>query len=466
MQEEIDLTKYLDVIIRRWYIIIGIAVAIVAIVAGLTLAEPKAYKARALVAMIQLTMTVSFETSIETSSEAQLELDRVDRYRRQNTFRELVRSPKVAADVLEMLGDRLDEDDRDVATLLKMVESEILENSDLIAITVTSSDPELAVSIANTWGSVYVHQINELYGGLTGESYTAVKAELIRAREAYAEAQGEMEAALEADRLAEIQRAIDERNTMISALTSARRSVVSSLVSHIQGTERLLRLATDLKAQVEGGESSASTTAAAALILMKVQAFGQQSTSAVLELEALPTAPEYDAMGEDLKALVDVLQERLDGWTSEFLQVSSALIAGEDWPVLGGVSASGGDGQTDADNVVTATISALEEQVRELNAAHSREDAHFREIRQERDLARETYETLLRKDAELAIVTQTSGAQIRLVAPAASAKELSNLRRNIAAAILLGMGLGLTTAFAIEYWKNRGDRPPLDATLT
>lgn len=134
MEDEIDLRKYIDVLLKHWKLIV-IITGIAVIVAGLvSFLLPPVYEAKATVLVVA-----------------------VD----QNTLLELARSPRVAASVIDKMGDRLDPGERNTGRLVGMVQAEA--NGSFIEITVRNSNPQKAADIANSWMDAYVRYAADYY---------------------------------------------------------------------------------------------------------------------------------------------------------------------------------------------------------------------------------------------------------------------------------------------------------------
>ena len=101
---ELELRRYLDVVLRRWRLVVGATlVAAAAALVVSVLSEP-VYEARAGVVIARVRPQVMFEPSMVTLSEEQLGFLRVDTKARQNTLVALVKNPEVEARVVQRLN--------------------------------------------------------------------------------------------------------------------------------------------------------------------------------------------------------------------------------------------------------------------------------------------------------------------------------------------------------------------------
>jgi len=491
MEEEIDLSKYLEILIRRWWIVIGMALVCALVAGAVVLPRPAKYQARALVAMMKSASQVSFGTAITTLSEGDAKIQ-VDRLQRQASFVELISSPTIAKAVLQSLGDKLPESNRNVRGLLRMVKGSLAEKSDLIEIIVTHRDPDTAVAVANAWGQEYARQVNMLYSATAGGSYAVVRSQVQTAKTAYEKAQAALEEALAQDRSDELNRRIAEDQATIQALHDARDAVVPTLLSEIGRLERLQGNAEAMRAQVQGGGQAAAESNGPALVLLKAQAFantwneapqarvmGQvepastsgsqpsaQTAPVTLQVQAAPLALQVqntpltmtaEAMADDLDALVATLESHQSTLKGELRGISESLVKGEEgvFFLSSGPSERGEQGGiVDIDPQLATAIGDLEQRVRALRAQLSREMSRQQEAQAQRDLAWQSYDNLARKEAELAIAAQITGAEVRFAAPAAFAqKSASGRLKTVAVAAVAGLLLGIVVAYALEFWQ-------------
>lgn len=498
MEEEIDLSKYLEILIRRWWIVIGMAL-VCALVAGAVVLAPRPakYQARALVAMMKSASQVSFGTAITTLSEDSAQIA-VDRLQRQASFVELISSPAIAEAVLQSLGDKLPESNRNVKGLLRMVKGSLAKNSDLIEIIVTHRDPNTAVAVANAWGQEYARQVNMLYSATAGGSYAVVRSQVQTAKTAYEKAQAALEEALAQDRSDELNRRAAEDQATIQALHDARDAVVPTLLSEIRRLERLQGNAEAMRAQVQGGGQAAAESNGPALVLLKAQVFantwneapqarvmGQvepastsgsqpsaqtapvtvnpvtlqvQAAPVTLQVQNTPLTMTAAAMADDLDALVATLERHQSTLKGELRGISESLVKGEEgvFFLSSGPSERGEQGGiVDIDPQLATAIGDLEQRVRALRAQLSREMSRQQEAQAQRDLAWQSYDNLARKEAELAIAAQITGAEVRFAAPAAFAqKSASGRLKTVAVAAVAGLLAGVVAAYALEFWQS------------
>ena len=134
MEDEIDLREYIDVLLRHWKLIV-IITAIVVFVAGLvSFILPSTYEAKA--------------TVLITGGE-------------QKTLITLAKSPHVATQVIEQLGNKLEPKEQKPGNMLDKVQ--VREAGNFIEISVKSTDPQKAAAIANAWAESYQNYVDSYY---------------------------------------------------------------------------------------------------------------------------------------------------------------------------------------------------------------------------------------------------------------------------------------------------------------
>lgn len=240
VDDEIDLRKYIDILIKRWREIVVITVAIVALTAAgvLTLRymQPPMYESDANVAIVRTQTQVNFDDRFTTSSS---ELASADVNSRRSALLGLVFNGAIAERVIAELGDQLNEGDREPATLLRRIDAELsmpggrATQSDLIAITASADSPEKAAAIANAWARHYVQEVNRIYGQVPDEMMASVQSELDQAKTSYEGAQRNLEQFLATSPVNSLRRQAQETQEAITALQRTNTEALSSYVKEI-----------------------------------------------------------------------------------------------------------------------------------------------------------------------------------------------------------------------------------------
>ncbi len=232
-EDELDLREYIGVLVKHWKLI-ALVTFLAAFSAGVaSFLIPPTYEAQAGVVVVKSKMDITFDPKIKTLTEEDLAVagarQAVDLEARRQTFAGLVQNGAIAAQVIQELGDKLDEEEREPARLLEMVEGEIKERSDLIQIKVRARDPLKAADIANAWARAYEQHVNTIYSGVP-ESYSSVQNELAEAKDEYQQAEDALTAFIAANRIDDLNRLIAEKQHIINSLQSARQTAVTTVI--------------------------------------------------------------------------------------------------------------------------------------------------------------------------------------------------------------------------------------------
>jgi len=133
MEDEIDLKKYLLVLLKHWKIIAGITLAAVVVSAGITFLTPPVYEAKA---------------TLLCTGDAK-------------TLLGLAKSSGVAAGAAEKLAGKLDLSERRTGALMGAVSAAARDN--LIDITAKSTSPQKAADVANAWAEAFTSYATDYY---------------------------------------------------------------------------------------------------------------------------------------------------------------------------------------------------------------------------------------------------------------------------------------------------------------
>jgi uncharacterized protein involved in exopolysaccharide biosynthesis len=516
---EFDLGKYVEILFRQWRLIAG--ATLICVLAGVLVNSnlSRVYQARALVASTKIAASVSFDTAIQTLSEEQLPttVRMVDPQARLQSYVQLIRNPTIAQSVLDELGNRLPKEIRNMSSLLQMVKGDVAAKSDSIEILVTYKDPVLAADIANAWASAYIDHVNAVYSGEgTDEVYQSIQRQAAEAKSGYDQAQADLESFLADNRAAEYQRQIDEQQAMIDSLSTARTLSAGTIISNTiasqltvfdeqvgnlstqleeaygeaRKVDRMLLDARNMRDQIQSGGAGAVSSNALALMLLKSQAFATNESSTNLIVQTSPTPASPEEMVADLESLTTALENRRADLEDQIRALSGQLLAATGVQPDPGSTVTGA-GQLSGDQAQAALqslsqlnglesvanldvsgtpmeqkIQQLEGQVNRLQAQLAQEQAREKELTRARDLAWDTYRTLVTKGAELKVAAQTQGTEVALAAPAAVPQnDVVSGTKNVALAALVGLMLGIGAAYFIEFWWSYKGLQPQPITL-
>lgn len=244
-EDEIDLRQYVLVLVAWWREIVLIAMLTAVVAATLVLLSrfvlPPVYEASATVAIARTQSNINFDDRFQTQvaqGDATANSRVIDYNARRSALLGLVASGNVAQAVLDQIGDQLEEEQRQPASLLDRVSAELVRpegsnaniSSDLILITVRAADAPLAAAIANAWAENYVALINKLYGEVPAELVASVEVEMAQSQTTYEQAQGELEEFIAQNNIDRLNRLIAEKQDIIQSLQQGRQTAITTIV--------------------------------------------------------------------------------------------------------------------------------------------------------------------------------------------------------------------------------------------
>ncbi len=575
---EIDLKKYVNMLARRWRVIVTSALIAGLLGALVSLVLPIPYEAVANVAIVRTSTQVEFDPRIRTVTQdeiAAVQAQTVDS--RRTTLVALVQNTNIAQAVLDKLNREhpglLTAQEQRLGVLLQLVKSESPGRSEIISIKVQDRDPAKAALIANLWAQEYERQVNQLYVGASASYVSNVAQEYQRAKSEADTAQRNLETFIATSNEGVLERKINETGKLLDALQDGRQSAVTLVISEQlrvntsiiaayldaqsknrtlafekeqQGRRELIGALLDaqnvgavstvreqvtanleslrllhnarvrtrqfildaraMRAAVEKGGDSAASTNAAALGLLKARIFALSvPTSDTLRIDiSANTTSSTLAVDQlaDLDGLISALEQRDAALTQEIATLTSELQTGsaysltvqtalsegksllteiisQTYPALFDVGTVGElsenvpvtnpltlAAQRRANEIVRnqtrgvglnsdaaddPAILRLQEELRKAQAELEAQQARRKLLVTERDLRRDTADSLARKAQEVALSATIAGTEVRLTSPAAEPTQRV-LRRSVPIAIATAIGvlIGLMLAFALS----------------
>ena len=423
MAEEIDLRQYVDVLIRHWKWIAGLA--LVAAVAALVVSFliPPTYEATALVAVTEPRYVMRFDPRFETVNgiqpvyKAYPELATSDELL-QYLLAHLVPPPQGVESLRDLRG---------------MLDAGAGADPSIVRLAVRSQEPQEAARVVNIWAGLFVIRANEIYGSQNEEQVSFFENQLERA-------QAELDTAEQA--LVAFQ-ARNQGAILEAQLVSAQQDLQDYLVEQRE-VQRAARNTLALRDSVASQPASARVSPGDDLtaLLLQMQSYSVR-TSRPLQTSQSGQGTSYGAESE--------------AGPSVWLQVSDATLlsseqtAGELVAFLDGLVAT----LDTRANEIGTQVAALEPQILTLQQRLQESRAEEDRLTRARDVARETYVTMARKVEEVRIAADDTSGEVRLASQAAIPQIPVAPRKllNTAVAGMVGLMLGIFGAFAVEWWK-------------
>jgi uncharacterized protein involved in exopolysaccharide biosynthesis len=398
MEDEIDLGKYLRVLIRHWKLIAGLTIiaSMAALIVSLLL--PPTYEATALIVVTRLRNQYQFDPRIQTQIDQQP----------YKAYPELALTDNLLTRVIAALGEQLKPEDRDPAALRERLSAEAGADPSLVRLSVTGERPQQTQSIANVWASLYVTYTTELY---QQRSSSAI----------FFEAQ-----ATEAkDRLAAAEQALVDyqaRNPLnvVTAQFNSKQTQLADYLTATQTITMVIQDARSLQQQLaqQDVNSPSSLSDQLAALYMQVDALNSKADIPI-QLQIGGGGSLSDRTVAEQTALLGTLIKALQDKSVEIQQ----------------------------------QIKALEPDILALQQAQQSAQAELDRLTRDRDVAKDTYLTLTRKVNEADLAAQDdSGGGVQLASQASLPTEPVSGRKLLSVVLggMLGLIVGVIAAFVMD----------------
>ena len=408
MEEEIDLRVYVQVLLRCWKWIVGLALvaAVTAFVVSSLL--PSTYEASSVVIITQPRYQMQFDPRFETVGQW------TPAYK---AFPTLATSDETLQGVIDTYTPSPEAhiEEWRLGTLAEMVEATSEGDPSLVVLKVHSRSPEDAAGIANLWANQFTMLGNGIYGGTEKdvaffeEQGNQARQALDRADAALIEFQARNQSSIVDAQLSSY------RQTQTDYLAGQR--AIAYIVQDIQGLR-------DQLAQ-QPGDQPASLADDLTALFLQVKAFDAEASTPI-QLQVNSAASFSNKSLAEQIAFLDDLVVTLEAKSSETNERLAEL---------------------------EPQILALQQSLQEINVESDL-------LTSARDLAHETYMTLARKLEEARIAAQEENGMLQVGSYTAIPEKPVSPRRmlNTAVAGALGGMLGVFGAFAIEWWQGDGER--------
>ena len=408
MEEEIDLRAYVEVLIRRWKWIAGLALgaAVTAFVVSTLL--PPTYETSAVVIITQPRYQMQFDPRFETVD------DWTPAYK---AFPTLATSDDVLQSVVDAYtpSSQAQIEEWKLGTLSEMVTASSEGDPSLVVLEAGSRSPQDAAAIANLWADALIRRGNEIYSEKE-DDVTFFEEQANQAEETLDEADAALIEFQARNQASIVSAQLDSwRRTQNDYLAEQR--TVAYIVQDIQGLR-------DQLAQ-QPGNRPASLADDLTALLLQIKAFDAQASTPV-QLQVSSAEPLSDKSQAEQIGFLDDLVTTLEAKSVEI------------------------DGRL---TELEPQILALQRQLQEIKAEEDR-------LTRAHDLARETYTTLARKMEEARIAVQEESGVLQVGSYAAVPEKPVGPRKllNTAVAGALGLMLGVFGAFAVEWWQGDGEK--------
>ena len=450
MEEEIDLREYIEILLKYWKWIMGVAILAAIVAFVVTSMLPRVYEAQSDILVLKSKTEISFEPKYQTEI---TELSSQSGY--QKTLVNLATSSGVAVSVLDQTEDTLPLEDQNIESLLQKIE--VTNTGDVISIKVTDQNPQIAADLANLWTRAYTQYVNNLFGGESEALLGEIRQQAQDVGQIYEIAQNDWEQFSGDNQITFLQREINAQKKQAQELRNSanleREAALKMLADEYQQLNQIdkwLQDAQTMRDHFAKPTSFASAKAGNALALMALQSkVLAASASLPLQLQLnLADLSEQSTSVDDVDSLIEVLKTRQEQIEKSIAERSIAL------------TQDAGDAGLGLNlEKLTKTIADLDAETLILEEQLEAQKAKQRELKQIRDLTWENLSTIQRKLAETELTSQTTDTQIRIAASAVVPEKPTSSGRlmNTAIAGILGAMLAIFVVFAKEYWQSNDE---------
>ena len=275
MEDESDLRLYINVLMRHWRLIVVVTLLAGVVALAVSLLSSAKYEATATVLVTRPLYQFQFSPAIQNLADnagAQQALTG-------KAAVDLANGDALLQQVLLGVGDNLPADERNLFTLRKMLKAKTGSDPSVINLSVTNRDAQRVAEIANTWATLYVRQVNDLYGK-SADQFKFFEGLLTQAK-------NDLEAADQA--LLEFQKRNDL--AVLQAQMTAKQSALSNYLGLNESLILLQQNVKNLQDQLarRPADSPSNLGDDLAQLMLQVSAFSAQSSSPARSQAACPS---------------------------------------------------------------------------------------------------------------------------------------------------------------------------------
>ena len=422
MDQEIDLRPYFLALVLRWRLIIICAISL-AVIGGAASFASTTRSATSDIIIVpsssQVTLDTRFQTtgSLATNPAAQ----------RQGLIN-LASSRTLAEQVVKDLGDITLSADALYAQV------KVVSTSDLLQITVSNPDPDLALRIAQAWGKAYETLVISVYGGSQFRT-DLLTSEIDLAQQRYDQAQTTLEKFLVSSQSIKVQQQIANLNDLLSGSRASQQQLYADYLSRSHQIELILQDAQTLRDQVDTQGTSKFANSFASLMLRVRMVDGSSPVFRLTAADLASIETDPGNLSVNLDQLIKALAHRRDQLLAQSNEVANAITSG-------GMIATGLD---------AATRQRYIDQVADLNSTYEQLQAQQSTLTQKRDLARDALTLLQRKRAEMEVAQGSPQVEVRFIGASITPfSRMSRAQLYAGVAGILGLLVGAVLALFLD----------------
>ncbi len=423
MEEEIDLRQYINVLIRRWYWIIGAVLAAAAVAFVVSSFLSPTYEAASLVVVTQPRYLFQFDQRVKNVPFDPAQLTR--------GYQAIATNDDLLLSIAKAANPPLPLDQGSIDELKKIFIVDTSSDTTVIRLVVRFRDSQQAASLANLWAEQLAAYLNQVYGTTNDapifEKQTAeAKTALDRADVALADFRRKYGMGFS-------EGSLSSSTSSVNSVNSGSSGSSGSLVSlGSLGIARQLRAKTELLTQYQ---TQADRTTRLLQEARTVTTRADSTTSPAIVAGLLADMLNLGLMDKGSSLPAQISLSGLDAQAS----LSALTVALEA-----------------KQNSTTEAITRLQAEVEALQSELADRQRELDQLVRDRQVAQDTYLTLSNKFQEASIQAQDrTGDVVQVGSRAAVPQEPASPRKllNTAVAGALGLMIGVFIAFFAEYWR-------------
>jgi uncharacterized protein involved in exopolysaccharide biosynthesis len=421
--DEISLREVIEVLLKGWRLI-AIITTVCLLFSGVFsfFIQDPIYQAKTI-------LMASFATDKLTSLQKNSEdlagiLDTISAYPTMTiqTYSEQIKSSKILQQVIDDM--ELGKYEINRSKLREMVELETIKDTNLIAVKVTHKDPKLAADIANTLAKEFTYSITDMTRQQASKSSQFLKGQLEIEKKNLDEATLELKEFLSQPRgTNELRQEFDSKLLM---LTTFKTQLVEKEVE-------LSKINTGLTVSQKELKNTPQ-------VIVTKKSVGQDPLLNQIIAEA------NDTSIKDAAQIIMENEEINEGYINLSAKVSEYKIAVSE--LLGEI------------DMIRIKIDTTQKELETIQLELADKEHNQALIQRKVDLSQGTYNTFLNKYEEIRIAesTEVGDSTINIISQAAIPEEPTGPRRilNLAIAGVLGIMIGVFSAFFKQYWQTSG----------
>ncbi len=444
--EEIDFQKYLLVLQRRWLTAVGICGVVLSLALLYAFSLKPTYTAQA-----SLLIKTNRTSSLTGLGE---DIGRLESLVRENspvdTQAKIVISVPVIQETITSLSLKNNEGEPlTVEELLENLKVEGVKGTDVLEISYTDENPELAAKVINKIVDTYIQQNIQANREEATSAGRFILQQLPKTEEAVQKAELALRRFKEKNKVIVLQ---EEATAAVNSISKLEDEIAEAQAQLVDANARLVKLQNQARVSSQEAVSAVDLSQVAGTQEVIKELQEAQTELAVARTRYLPGHPTVSQLAEKVSALKNLLQQRVEQVGGNNQQISTANLQ------MGEVRQKLIEDLANTDK----ERAGLEKRIADLRNTWSlykqranvlpRLEQTQRELERKLKAAQTTYETLLTRLQEINVAENQSIGNARIISPALVPDEPSGMRKALIVfgGGILGILLGIITALASD----------------